>query len=59
MGSAFGLVLMLGVWLLPGLHVGTGKHTMPDRLGWALLAALSGPLGRAVFLVVRAWRPAG
>jgi len=31
---------------------------VPDRLGWTLRAAPSGPLGLAVFLVVRGIRPA-
>lgn len=58
MGSSSGFLLILGIWLLPALYVGTRGPAMPDRFGWTLLAAMTGPLGLAVFLVVRAFRPA-
>lgn len=58
MGSPVGLFLIVGLWLLPALYVGTRGRSVPDRLGWTLLAASTGPVGLALFLVVRAFRPA-
>lgn len=58
MGSSLGHILIAGIWLLPALYVGTRGRSVPDRLGWTLLAALTGPVGLALFLVVRAFRPA-
>lgn len=58
MGFQLGPLLILLAWLAPVLYIGVRGRTIPDHGGWLLLAVLGGPFALALFLAVRAVRPA-